>query len=229
MCQLVPTGGGGWRSCCHDRRPVSTPQTSAKSGRFAGVGRRGAAAAPASSGTTVHTYQTYVAAPSVGKRCAQCPPESLNPCVQSEYPTGTLAEPSWQPPPPRPLGVTDQWPGHGGWRWVCVEGNEALRQAVSEASALTRKQQQPLQDPQRATMSETHGQWCTVRDMMHKVGADPRDHRSRSAGLETGEACQRTSPPQPLSHRHTHCSHGAGGGATCQAGPLPWGHTDGGY
>ena len=27
--------------------------------------------------------------------------------------------------------------------------------------------------------------------VMHQVGAKPRDHRTRSAGLETGEACQR--------------------------------------
>ena len=44
-----------------------------------------------------------------------------------------------------------------------------------------------------STVSETHGQWCTVRDMMHEVRAEPPDQRTRSAGLETGEACQRTS------------------------------------
>ena len=48
-------------------------------------------------------------------------------------------------------------------------------------------------------MSETHGQWCTVRDIIHKVRAEPLDHRTRSAGIETGEACQRTSrSPQAL-------------------------------
>ena len=54
-----------------------------------------------------------------------------------------------------------------------------------------------LQVPHCATASEAHGQWCTVRDMMHEVRAKPLDHRTTSAGLETGEACQRTyHPPQ---------------------------------
>ena len=55
-----------------------------------------------------------------------------------------------------------------------------------------------LQVPHRATASKAHGQWCTVRDMMHEVRAEPLDHRTRSAGLETGEACQRTSHPPQL-------------------------------
>ena len=48
-------------------------------------------------------------------------------------------------------------------------------------------------------VSETHGQWGPVRDMTHEVRAEPPDHRTGSAGLETGEARQRTSHPlQPL-------------------------------
>ena len=74
---------------------------------------------------------------------------------------------------------------------VLTGGTEALRKAVGGVSALTRQQWQP----RYATLSETHGQWCTVRDMMHEVGAQPPDHRTRPAGVETetGEACQRTS------------------------------------
>ena len=33
---------------------------------------------------------------------------------------------------------------------------------------------------------------------MHEVRAEPLDHRTRLAGLETGEACQRTSHPPQL-------------------------------
>ena len=55
-----------------------------------------------------------------------------------------------------------------------------------------------------AVGSETHGRWCTVQDMMHEVGAEPLDHRTTSAGLETGEACQSTSHSPQLP--------GAGGG-----------------
>ena len=55
-----------------------------------------------------------------------------------------------------------------------------------------------LQVPHCATASETHGQRCTVRDMMHEVRAEPLDHRTRSAGLYTGEACQRISHPLQL-------------------------------
>ena len=33
---------------------------------------------------------------------------------------------------------------------------------------------------------------------MHEVRAEPLDHRTRSAGLETGEACHRTSHPPQL-------------------------------
>ena len=40
-----------------------------------------------------------------------------------------------------------------------------------------------LQVPLCATASEAHGQWCTVRDMMYEVRAEPLDHRTRSAGL----------------------------------------------
>ena len=35
---------------------------------------------------------------------------------------------------------------------------------------------------------------------MHEVRAEPLDHRTRSAGVETGEACQRTSQ-----HRSSKC------------------------
>ena len=78
---------------------------------------------------------------------------------------------------------------------------------------LTRKQWQPLQVPQCATVSETHGQWCTVRDMMHKVGAQP---------LDTGQGLQVLRLVRLARRRHTHRSpsaetelggHGGGGGS----------------
>ena len=50
---------------------------------------------------------------------------------------------------------------------------------------------QPLH-PLSADVSLTHGQCCTVQDMMHEVRAEPPDHRTGSAGPEVGEACQRT-------------------------------------
>ena len=47
-------------------------------------------------------------------------------------------------------------------------------------------------------MPETQGQWGTVRDMRHEVGAEPPDHRTGSAGLEGGEVCQTSlHSPQP--------------------------------
>ena len=60
---------------------------------------------------------------------------------------------------------------------------------------LTRKQWQYCRSH---SVPEAHGQLCTVRDMIHEVTAEPLDHRSKSAGLETGEACQRTSHPPQL-------------------------------
>eukprot|EP00670_Eutreptiella_braarudii_P010921 CAMPEP_0174331130 /NCGR_PEP_ID=MMETSP0810-20121108/17245_1 /TAXON_ID=73025 ORGANISM="Eutreptiella gymnastica-like, Strain CCMP1594" /NCGR_SAMPLE_ID=MMETSP0810 /ASSEMBLY_ACC=CAM_ASM_000659 /LENGTH=183 /DNA_ID=CAMNT_0015446741 /DNA_START=1753 /DNA_END=2301 /DNA_ORIENTATION=+ len=46
-----------------------------------------------------------------------------------------------------------------------------------------------------ARVSQTHEQWCTVRGIVQKVGAEAPDHRRRSAlrVFETGEACQRSS------------------------------------
>ena len=80
-------------------------------------------------------------------------------------------------------------------------------QAVAASSGI-------LQVPHCATASEAHGQWCTVRDMMHEVRAEPLDHRTRSAGLETGEACQGTShPPQ-----HQVCSTCYGSGTAAPSG-----------
>ena len=76
-------------------------------------------------------------------------------------------------------------PDRGAWR--------APHKAVSGVSALTRKQWQSLQVPHRAAAAEAHRRRCTVRDMMHEVRAEPLDHRTRSAGIETGEVCQRTS------------------------------------
>ena len=55
-----------------------------------------------------------------------------------------------------------------------------------------------LQVPHCVTTSEAYGRWCTVQDMMHEVRAKPLDHRTRPAGLETGEVCQRTSHPPQL-------------------------------
>ena len=74
----------------------------------------------------------------------------------------------------------------------------ALRLAVSGVSALTRKQWQYCRShtvPRRQRHTES---LCTVRDMMHKVRAEPLDYWTRSAGLETGEVCQRTSHPPQL-------------------------------
>ena len=71
-----------------------------------------------------------------------------------------------------------------------------------------------LQVPLCATASEAHRQWCTVRDMIHEVRAEPLDHRTRSAGLETGEACQRTSHPPQLQV----CSTCYGSGTTAPSG-----------
>ena len=68
-----------------------------------------------------------------------------------------------------------------------------------------------LQVPHCVTTSEAYGQWCTVRDMMHKVRAEPLDHKTRSASLETGEFCQRTSHPPQLQVCST--CYGSGTGA----------------
>ena len=52
---------------------------------------------------------------------------------------------------------------------------------------------------------------------MHEAGAEPPDHRTGSAGLETGEACQRTSPsPQLL---------GGGGRSAHTRSVECWGRT----
>ena len=99
-------------------------------------------------------------------------------------------------------------------------GTEALRKAVSAVSVCTRKQRQPPQAPQCATVSETHGQWCTVQDLMHEVRAEPPDHRTGSVGLETGVACQKTahSLQRPGWRRR-----GGGGGNCVAAGVRGWG------
>ena len=68
-----------------------------------------------------------------------------------------------------------------------------------------------LQVPLCATASEAHRQWCTVQDMIHEVRAEPLDHSTRSAGLETGEACQRTPHPPQLQVCST--CYGSGTGA----------------
>ena len=100
--------------------------------------------------------------------------------------------------------------------WRPPGGAEALRKAVGGVSALTRRQRQPPQVPHCAPASETHGRRCTVRDMRHEVGAEPLDHRTGAAGIETGEACQRTSqPPQPLA-----VAQGGGGGVVRGLGPA---------
>ena len=49
---------------------------------------------------------------------------------------------------------------------------------------------------------------------MHKVRAKPLDHRTRSAGLETGEVCQRTSHSLQLQV----CSTCYGSGAAAPSG-----------
>ena len=76
---------------------------------------------------------------------------------------------------------------------VLTAGLGALRTAVSRVPALSHKHWQPPQVPQCVAVSETHGQWCTVRHMTHEIRAEPPDHRTGSAGLETDEECQRTS------------------------------------
>ena len=65
-------------------------------------------------------------------------------------------------------------------------------QAVAASSGI-------LQVPHCATASEAHGQWCTVRDMMHEVRAKPLDHRTRPAGLETCVVTHPSTsqPPKP--------------------------------
>ena len=71
---------------------------------------------------------------------------------------------------------------------------------------LTRKQWQPLQVPQCAAVLEPHGQWCTVRDMMQKVRAEP---------LDTGPGLQVLSLVRLARGHHSHGSPwvcGAGGG-----------------
>ena len=55
-----------------------------------------------------------------------------------------------------------------------------------------------LHVPHCATTKEAHGEWCTVRDMIHKVKAEPLVHWTKSAGLETVENCQGTSHPPHL-------------------------------
>ena len=103
-------------------------------------------------------------------------------------------------------------PDRGAWR--------APRKAVSGVSALTRKQWQSLQVPHRAAAGEAHRRRCTVRDMMHEVRAEPLDHRTRSAGIETGEVCQRTSH----SPRLRVCSTWYGSGTAAPSGShLPQG------
>ena len=46
-----------------------------------------------------------------------------------------------------------------------------------------------LQVQHYATASEAHGDWCTVRDMMHKVMTKPLDHWTRSASVQASEVC----------------------------------------
>ena len=83
---------------------------------------------------------------------------------------------------------------------------EALRKAASGVSVPTHKQWPPPRVTSGATVSETHGQWCTARDMMHEVGAEPPHHRTRSAGVEAGD---------------THCSSLGGGRGVSGGIPGP--------
>ena len=74
------------------------------------------------------------------------------------------------------------------------QADPMCQRLVPQAAARwTRSHWQSLQVPHRAAAAEAHRRWCTVRDMMHEVRAEPLDHRTRSAGIETGEVCQRTS------------------------------------
>ena len=104
-------------------------------------------------------------------------------------------------------------PDRGAWR--------VPHKAVSGVSALTRKQWQSLQVPHRAAAAaEAHRRRCTVRDIMHEVRAEPLDHRTRSARIETGEVCQRTSH----SPRLRVCSTWYGSGTAAPSGShLPQG------
>mmetsp|Transcript_26128 Transcript_26128/g.43562 ORF Transcript_26128/g.43562 Transcript_26128/m.43562 type:complete len:204 (+) Transcript_26128:468-1079(+) len=78
---------------------------------------------------------------------------------------------------------------------VLPGGTEALRKAVSAVSMFSRKKRQPPQVPQRAVVS--HGQRHMGSGAQSETQcmsrAEPTDHRTRSARLEIGEACQRTS------------------------------------
>ena len=76
--------------------------------------------------------------------------------------------------------------GKGGVPYPCQfmvlrGGTGALRKAVGGVPALTHKQWQPLHALSTAKVSETPGQWCTVRDMMHEVRAEPPDHSTGRA------------------------------------------------
>ena len=103
---------------------------------------------------------------------------------------------------------------HGPWAW------RAPCKAVSGVSALTRKQWRSLQVPHRAAAAGAHRRRCTVQDMMHEVRAEPLDHRTRSASIETGEVCQRTSH----SPRLRVCSTWYGSGTAAPSGShLPQG------
>ena len=54
---------------------------------------------------------------------------------------------------------------------------------------------------------------------MHEVRAEPLDHMTRSVGLDTGEACRRTSHPPQLQV----CSTCYGTGTATPSGShLPW-------
>ena len=75
-------------------------------------------------------------------------------------------------------------PDRGAWR--------APRKAVCGVSAVTCKQWHSLQVPHRVEADEAHWRRCTFRDMMHEIRAKPLDHRTTSAGIETGEVCLRT-------------------------------------
>ena len=70
---------------------------------------------------------------------------------------------------------------HKGWPTL-------VHKVVSGVSALTHRLWQP---PRNAPQCRRH--MGSGVQMMHEVGAEPPDHRTRSAGLETGDACQRTS------------------------------------
>ena len=94
---------------------------------------------------------------------------------------------------------------------VLARGTKALPKAVIGVSALTREQWQPLHIPKWAAVSGTHGQWCTVQEMMREVGGP--SHPTTGSGLHVLKLVR-------LARHHTHGSPQAEGEAMgyCGAG-----------